>query len=318
MIYRKSFFAMGCNMLALQDGNSNQTAKRLEKVPQMFGKWEKNLSRFDAESELNLINKRTGQPVQVSQTMWDVLQIALKAFQMSNGLVTPTLLSALETAGYDRSFKLLAEKEQPGFDKRFASMSSALASSALAPISFDQIEMVPQTRTICLPEGMLLDLGGVAKGWAAHEAMRSLKSYGPVLINAGGDIAISGLQVNGDPWSVGIIDPFNPDQHVEMLYVGRCGVATSGRDYRRWQKNGIWQHHIIDPRTNQPAQSDIIASSIVAPTVWEAEAAAKVVLILGSDEGIAWLEAFPDMAGMVILESGEIIHSTRLKQFLRS
>ncbi len=121
-------------------------------------------------------------------------------------------------------------------------------------------------------------LGGVAKGWAAQQAMRRLKQYGPALVDAGGDIAVSGLKAGGQPWLVGIDDPWHVAENLGTLRLGRCGVATSGRDHRRWQQDGRWQHHIIDPRTGEPAVTDVLTATVVAPNVMEAEMAAKVVI----------------------------------------
>ncbi len=92
---------------------------------------------------------------------------------------------------------------------------------------------------------MGLDFGGAAKGWAAHQAMKRLQAKGPALIDAGGDIAISGPRADGGPWKIGIADPFNKDEEVEILHLNACGVATSGKDRRRW--NSEWNlsasHH---------------------------------------------------------------------------
>ena len=176
--------------------------------------------------------------------------------------------------------------------------------------------MDPQTRTVTLPAGMRLDFGGVAKGWAAHQAMQRLKAYGPALVDAGGDIAISGRQQNGEPWVIGIEDPFAHGEEYDVLLLGRCGVATSGTDFRRWQQNGVWRHHIIDPRTGLPAETDLVSVSVVAPTVMQAEAATKVILISGSRDGMAWLERQPELGGILVLENGVRLYSQKIKPYL--
>jgi thiamine biosynthesis lipoprotein len=94
-----------------------------------------------------------------------------------------------------------------------------------------------------------------------------------------------------------------------MLSYG--GIATSGRDYRRWYKNGVWQHHIIDPRTNRPAQTDVLSATVVASFASLAEMAAKTVLIMGSLDGLRWLEKHPGFAGLVVLDDGTTLHSRR-------
>jgi len=87
------------------------------------------------------------------------------------------------------------------------------------------------------------------------------------------------------------------------------GVATSGRDYRKWFSNNRWQHHLIDTRTNQPAETDVLTATVAADDLMLAEMNAKMGVILGSDEGTAWLNAHPNVDYLLVLESGEQIKS---------
>ena len=166
-----------------------------------------------------------------------------------------------------------------------------------------------------MPVGMRLDLGGVAKGWAADQAVRALSAVGPALVDAGGDIAVSGPRTDGSPWAIGVADPFEDDQQCDLLLLTGGGVATSGRDYRRWQQGGRWQHHLIDPRTGLPSTSDVVSATVIAPTASEAEVAAKVVLLLGSVAGLRWLEARPTLAGCIMCDDRVPRRSTRFHSF---
>ena len=281
-------------MLAVLDSHSARSQSRLAQVADWFEEWEQCLSRFRSDSELSQFNQSAGMPVPISQTLWDVLQVAIKAEEHSQGLVTPTVLEALVHAGYDRSFDTLAQEQMEKAEFEAAQL-----------VNTAMIKLDASTHTVRLPLDVGLDLGGVAKGWAAHQAMRRLQAYGPTLVDAGGDIAISGLQADGNPWPVSIANPFNQDEDLGLLMLGKCGVATSGRDYRRWRQNGTWQHHIIDPRSGKPAETDVISVTVIAPTVMEAEVAAKTALILGSRAGIDWLSARHVLAGMLLLENGQ-------------
>jgi thiamine biosynthesis lipoprotein len=173
-----------------------------------------------------------------------------------------------------------------------------------------------QPRTICLPPGTQLDFGGVAKGWAAHQTVERLKASGPALMNAGGDIAISGPRLNDEPWLVGISNPFEPEQDIVTLHLHGGGVATSGKDRRRWMRGDILSHHIIDPRTGRPATTDILTATVIAPTTMEAEAAAKSVFLLGSEAGLDWLESDSALAAVLVLDDGQVIASQRAEKFL--
>jgi thiamine biosynthesis lipoprotein len=173
-----------------------------------------------------------------------------------------------------------------------------------------------KSQTIYLPFGVRLDFGGVAKGWAAHQTAERLKEYGSSVMNAAGDVAVSGSLANGEPWTIGVRNPFEKDTDFETLRLNRCGVATSGRDRRNWNKNGLLHHHIIDPYTGLPAETDVMTATIVAPTVMEAEAAAKAVLILGSEKGLKWIESDPVLAGIIVLENGHTFYSRRISEYL--
>ena len=135
-------------------------------------------------------------------------------------------------------------------------------------------------------------------------------------MNAGGDIAISGPRADGEVWRIGVANPFEPKEDLFMLHLMGGGVATSGKDRRRWIRGDILQHHIIDPRTGQPAETDVLTATVVAPTVMEAEAAAKSVLILGSGAGMEWLEADSGLAGLLILEDGRVLTNLRMEEYL--
>ena len=301
---RLEFRAMGCHMLALLD--TPYSLEQMNKVPVWFEAWEQALSRFRPESELNQLNRNAGRPMQTSPILWEVIQASLQAARESDGTVTPTLLAALESAGYDRTFESILSGESP------QRPGWTLVGD------WRTIECEESTRSVCLPPEMRLDLGGIAKGWAADEAARRLGMHGPALIDAGGDIAVSGPLSNGARWPIGVADPSDPERNLEMLMIARGGVATSGRDYRRWQRNGIWKHHIIDPRTGEPAETDIITATVIAPTALQAEAAAKRVFISGGRAGLDWLDGQTTLAGLLVLEGGYVLHCSRLGDYIGS
>ncbi|HSB00897.1 MAG TPA: FAD:protein FMN transferase [Anaerolineales bacterium] len=303
MLHRLEFRAMGCEMLAAVEREAAPTL--LHKVPDWFEEWEQALSRFRYDSELTRLNQIHERPVQVSDILWNVLQTARNAERLTDGLVTPTLLDAILEAGYDRPFDVLPHQT-----------TNSLAPVLTAPQPLTAIAVNNLTRTVTLPSGTSLDFGGSAKGWAAHQAMKRLQAEGPTLVNAGGDIAISGPREDGSPWPIGIADPFQREENIETLFVNACGVATSGKDRRRWTRNGVLQHHIIDPATSQPADTDLLTVTVVAPNVMEAEAAAKAAFILGSRVGLEWIEARDRFAALFILDNGQVLYSQKMEEFL--
>ncbi len=290
-------------MMAVVDRAGARVAKRLEQVPNWFALWEQRLSRFRPDSELSQINQSAGQCVRISSVMQDVLRSAIRASRISDGMVTPTVLEALEAAGYDRSFDELRDQEM----EKVSRGHTWATELTMLP----EFELNLHAQTVRMASRIRLDLGGIAKGWAADRAAHHLRRLGPALVNAGGDIAVTAPMADGEPWPIGVIDPFDPEKDTDILLVYQGGVATSGKDYRHWMKDKLWQHHIIDPRSGKPAHTDVLTATVVAPSAQAAEVAAKVVLIAGSSQGIEWLNQRPEYAGLVILDDGEKIQSHR-------
>lgn len=306
MVHRLNFRAMGTEMLVCVDNGSDISPVELADVPGWFEEWEQVLSRFRIDSELTLLNRAVGQLVPVSETLWQIFQSALAAEKYTDGLVTPTIAAAVIEAGYDRDFSLLAGQNLSPFESE-------------PPIvrSLDSVTWDEATRSICLPAGLQLDFGGIAKGWAAEQTVARLKHLGSALMNCGGDIFMSGPLLNGNPWEIGVHRPFDRSSgYIGMMFFEHgCGVATSATDRRRWMQGDAMRHHIIDPHSGLPAGSDVVSVTIVAPNAVEAETAAKSVLIRGSVEGLAWLES-KNLAGLIILENGTILYSQRINEYL--
>ncbi|MDQ7030203.1 MAG: FAD:protein FMN transferase [Ardenticatenia bacterium] len=304
------FRAMGCQMEARLDSDVPGAQMLLAWIPVWFEVWESILSRFRDDSELSRLNAQAGRgPVKVSTVLWEVLREAMEAAEMSDGLVVPTILPALLASGYTWSFELMASR-----------LWDEQASMAYAPVTtvgaWRSIVLDERRRTVALPAGVQLDLGGVAKGWAAEQAARKLAHHAPALVNAGGDIAVSGPQRDGSPWRVAVADPFHPDRDVAIIKLHRGAVATSGRDYRRWQWGMEWKHHIIDPRRGAPAETDLVSVTAIAERATRAETAAKTVLILGTDEGMRWLTHHADVAALLVREDGDILTTATWSKYM--
>ncbi len=310
---RLEFRAMGSQMIALVEPRPGGAAHPLAEVRGWFDTWEQHLSRFRDDSELSRLNRASGAWTSVSPVLWEVVDAAFAAAAQTGGLVSPALLDALEATGYDRSFELVRAAPEAARGRADAPILQTSSPSVLA---WWTIRRDAAVRALHLPRGLRIDLGGIAKGWAADRAAQLLGRSGPALVDAGGDIAVSGPLPGGTAWSIGVADPRAPDADLEMLLLHRGGIATSGRDYRRWQHGGAWQHHILDPRTGRPAATDVLSATVVAPTAREAEAAAKVALILGSHDGQAWLDARPALAGLLVLEDGDVVRSRRLHEYV--
>lgn len=304
------FRAMGSDVLGVIDAEPMATAWRLESLPEWFRERESRLSRFLPDSELSRLNGASGRPFPASPVLWEAVGAALEAARWSEGLVTPTVLEALERVGYDRTFEQLAHGEGRGRG------GAEEDSRPRRCPDWREVGRDEPTHSLLLPSGVRLDLGGTAKGGAADAAAKWLSEEGPALVDAGGDVAVSGPRRDGEPWAIGVADPLHPERQLALLLLEAGGVATSGRDFRRWSQGGRKRHHLIDPRTGQPARTDVLSATAIAGSALQAEVAAKVALLRGSREGLAWLESRPELAGLLVLEDGTVLRSRRLGPFL--
>jgi len=303
-MFTHEFRAMGSRIFLAMDSEKDLWSEYGVRVERWFEEWEQSLSRFRFSSELSQFNRRIGAWQRVSETFWQVLELALTVERKTDGIVTPAVLDALEAAGYDITFEEIG-----------STSSTWLRQPIFEPPSVREIEMDASTRSVRVPVGLRLDFGGVAKGWAAHQTMLRLAGLPPLLVDAGGDIAISAPLRDGSSWPISISDPFDPSGNLGLLMIPSGGVATSGRDYRRWLAGGRWQHHLIDPRTGQPAQTDVFTATVIAENLLEAEALSKQALILGSEKVEKLFEQHPDRAFLLLREDNSTIQNDPLQNF---
>lgn len=225
-LHRVAFRAMGSGIgMWLLSDNAEAANGRLGAAWAFMRLVERQLSRFLPDSEMSLLNARAGFPTQVSPVLWQALGAALDAARRTSGLCDPTVIDALEAAGYARSFADGLDADAP------------VAQPAPPKAGWRDIRMDERTRTVALPPGVRIDLGGNAKAWAAERAADMMASLGPCLVDAGGDIAARGTSPDSEAgWPVGVADPHQPDADLCVLRVHDRGVATSGVDYRRWRR----------------------------------------------------------------------------------
>ena len=290
-----TFNSMGSRIFIAIDTENESIVSEAMKAQQWFESWENSLSRFRITSELSQINQHPGLRRMVSPVFQEVMKAAENAEKLSGGLVTPRVLNALIAAGYKDDFETLLEKSGKAFE-----------TALISPLEPGKVEFDLEEGTIEIPFGTQLDFGGIAKGWAAHEVMKRLGELAPVLVDAGGDVAISAPRSDNSEWPVGVANPFDKDNNLALIMAGECGIATSGKDYHRWMLNGEMQHHIIDPRTLRPAATDIFTATILASNVMDAETYAKTALILGSESGQTWLDDQPGIGYLLVLDDGTI------------
>lgn len=341
---------VGAHVLA-EPGAEAAAHARIAACLEWFREVDTRLSRFKDSSELSRLNAAAGQWRRVSPLLFEALALSVQAAEMSGGLFDPSLLALIEALGYDRDFSAIRHQESGGEAR---SLWVSGAGETLVG-GWRSIELDAANLRVRLPFGVRLDLGGIAKGWAADVALeRFFAPTESVLINVGGDIRVRGGPEAGATWPIGLgssVEALEADPAtLPVVTLGAGGLAVSGARDRWWYRDGKRQHHIINPQTQQPAQlwiddddtpKDaeepplIVAATALAPTAAQAEVATKMAIMRGYPQALrsvddAWAlradtdvspqqaERFGDAPVAVILAlgNGEMVHSANLGEYL--
>jgi FAD:protein FMN transferase len=254
---------------------------------------ERELSRFVPDSDLSRLNCAAGAWTQVGERLVGVLTAALRARELTAGRFDPTILPALRAAGYDRSFDDLVPRPPRSVPEWRANATC---------------EIDATRGLVRLEPGAEIDLGGIGKGWSAMRATAAMHDAAPGLIGGladlGGDVALRGQPPAGDHWVIGVEDPRNPGELLGTLAVRGGGVATSGRNRRRFGP-GRGLHHLIDPSTGRPADSGPLAVTVVGPSAAEAEAHATLLAMATPDAAARHVRAHRGISAILVAVNGE-------------
>jgi thiamine biosynthesis lipoprotein len=241
-------------------------------------------SRFRSDSELARLNASAGRPVPASPRLIEAVEVALRAAELTGGDVDPTVGRALELAGYDRDWRLLAA---PRGEPECRYVLTARARAGWQTVRLDRA-----SSSIRIHSGIRLDLGATAKAWAADRAARAAAEAAAcgVLVSIGGDIATSGPAPAGG-WLIRVTDDHRSDPSApgQTICIRSGGLATSSTAVRRWSHAGRTMHHIIDPGTGAPVRSTWRTVSVAAASCTEANIATTAALVK-ADAAPAWLD----------------------------
>lgn len=272
----------------------------------LFRSFEARFSRFKADSELSRFNARHMEKQTVSEEFLTLLHKSGEYHLFTEGLFNPTILPALEQEGYVKS-------RLEGFTSPDMPTANDSPILSLSNIDIDEKMLTVDTH------GAKIDFGGIGKGYVIDQVALTLRSrgYTDFLIDAGGDLYAAGKnQMKQYPaWTIDIEHPKYPEQSLATLMLTDMAATTSGINRRHWINGTQVKHHIIDPRTGQSAETDIVSATVVAETAALADVLAKSILILGHEAG----EAFAlrkNIAAILANADGIVATTPRLESFL--
>ena len=245
----------------------------LTEVARLEASW----SRFLVTSELSALNRSAGAgPFTCSPTLWAAVSRAATGWEATGGLFDPTILATLVALGYDRTFTDVA------------AVTAVEADSRHVP-GFDVVRLDAAARTVALPVGVSIDLGGVGKGLAADLLVEGLlaRRVTSGQVSLGGDMRVFGPGADADDaWMIDVHHPADDRTLFRFPLVDEA-LVQSTRLIRRWERAGRPLHHLVDPRTGWPADNGLVSVIATAAEAWFAEVVAKAVFVAGERDGLA-------------------------------
>ncbi len=256
---------------------------------------ENQISDWIPTTQISEINKNAGiKPIPVDDEVFALVERAIKISKLTNGAFD------ISYASMDKIWK---------FDGSMTEMPSHEAiKKSVSKIGYQKIILDVKEKTIFLKdEGMKLGLGGIGQGYIADKVKTLLQSKGcsSGIVNVSGDINTWGKQLDGKPWTIGIVNPMNKNKVFATFPIEDSAVETSGSYEKFVRFNGIRYSHIIDPRTGYPA-TGIVSVSVFAKQTEVADALATGIFVLGVDVGIDLVNQIKGVEYIIVDEKGKI------------
>ena len=270
-----------------------QVLDEMERVNQL-------MSPYIKESQLSKINKHAyDKPIKVDKDIFGLIKRSIEVSKLTNGAFDITYASVGHLFNYRK--ELRPSDKEIAEAKQFIDYRNINLNEAKHTISFSK-------------EGVRIDLGGIAKGFAVDQAIMKLKEVGieHALVSAGGDTGILGDR-RGRPWLVGIRDPRQPEEVLAMMPLQDEALSTSGDYERFFIEEGVRYHHIINPSTGKSA-SEIRSASILAADATTTDALSTSVFVLGVQKGLQLLNSIDGTEGVIIDQQGKLYYSKGLNK----
>ena len=250
-------------------------------------RYEQMLSRTIEDSDVWRINHAEGKPVEVSEDTAAVLACAIRISELSGGVFDVTIAPVSTLWDFTSGTAVLPDAD-------------VLAEAAKL---VDYTKIVLEGNTVTLPAGMMIDLGGIAKGYIADRVKAYLEERGVehAILSFGGNVVAIGTKPDGQEWVVGIQDIDAPTGEAMLkTRMGGGSIVTSGIYERNFEVDGIWYHHLLDPATGWPVQNELASVTIRSESSMEGDAVSTAAFVLGKEEGMRLVESLEGFEAIFI------------------
>ncbi len=286
----------------------HQSEDILDKAITKLKDLEDTLSINKSGTLIDKINQQAGiSPVKVDEATYSLIEKGLYYCSLSKG-------------AFDITVGPIVKLWNIGFPEARVP-SEAEIKKKLPFIGYEKVLLDKQEQTIFLSQkGMLLDLGGIGKGYAADEIARLLKDEGiaHAIINLGGNVYVLGNNPSGEFWKVGVQDPFNPrGEMIGFLKAQNKSIVTSGI-YERFVEDhaGHKYHHILDPKTGYPYENDIVSVTIISDLSLDGDALSTTVFSMGLEKGMDFIEGFDGIDAIFVTADKKVYATKTIRENL--
>ena len=282
-----TFFAMDTAM----DFTVYGDAALLDEAETLIGSLEEQVSVTDEHSDIYAID-HTGSG-SLSGNAAELMEQALEICRRTDGALDLSIYPIVRAWGFTTGSYQVPDEET--------------IQSLLPLVDYTQIQYDAATGTVTLPEGMGIDLGSVAKGYAGQLAAQMLREHGvqSALLNLGGNVQTVGAKPDGSPWQIGIKDPQGEDAMM-VLSVEDQAVVTSGGYERYFEQDGQTYWHIMDPSTGHPADSGLISVTIVGDEGVVCDGLSTALFVMGLEKAADLWAQSGDFGAVFVTASGEV------------
>lgn len=277
--------------ITIYDGNSDDEST-LDGCFSLLKDYESLFSRTIEGSDVYKINHASGSTVYVASDTFELIQLAVSYAEMSGGLIDPTIGSVSELWDFHSDSPSLPDE---------GALNEAVKHVNYKKITLDE---GAQSITLSDPESKI-DLGFIAKGYIADKIKEYLLDKGvkSAVINLGGNVLAVGSKPDGSPFKIGIQDPKQPTgTPYTTLEIADKSVVSSGSYERNFVVDGITYHHIFNPKTGYPADTDLASASIITDSSVEGDALSTYLFVLGKAKAEEYASKHPDIKILLIPE----------------
>lgn len=271
----------------------------LDESFRIIGEVEDKMSLNVEGSVINALNDAAGKgPFEVDEDVFYVIDRSVIYSQMSAG-------------GFDVTMEPVIGLWNIGTEEASVPEKGELE-EALSYVGYEHLELSAADKTVVLDEGMAVNLGAIAKGYAADRVEEYLRGQGieKAILNLGGNIVAIGEKDHGTPFRVGLQHPFDSrNEYFGIASVSDKTVVTSGIYERNFEQDGVLYHHILDTQSGYPVDNGVVSVSVIAESSIDADALSTVLFVLGTEKGITLCDSLEGVDCIYVTDDWEVILS---------